>query len=91
MKRWLARRLRDFADRIDPANAPRSTGLSFTFEPGRGVVIHGVNRNLSYNHDRPGCPLYYIGETSYMRAHSEQIDRSAWIDPSTGQWKGVAQ
>ncbi len=90
-KRRLARLFRRAADRMDPANAPRATGLSFTFEPGRGVVVHGANRSLSYNYDRPGCPLYYIGESSYLRAHSEQVDQHSWIDPDTGQWMGVAR
>jgi hypothetical protein len=80
--------MRRYADRLDRANAPMATGLTFTFEPGRGVVVHGA---FSYNHDRPGCPLYYIGEDAYMKAHTEVVDRTAWIDPDTGQWRGVAR
>jgi hypothetical protein len=89
MKRWLARRLRDFADRIDRAGAPKATGFSFTFEPGRGAVVHGTSG--IHRVGQPGCPLYYLNDQDWLRAHSEQVDQRAWIDPNTGQWMGVAK
>lgn len=52
--------LRRWADRIDPANAPRSTGWSFTIERGVGFVVHE-------GRDR-GCPLWYLGDDDYDRA-----------------------
>jgi hypothetical protein len=85
----LARALRRFADRIDRDGAPKAIGLSFTFEPGRGVVVHG--QAGIHRIGQPGCPLYYLNDQDYLRAHAEQVDQHAWIDPSTGQWMGVAK
>jgi hypothetical protein len=49
---WWLRRL---ADRIDPCHTPRSPGISFTYERGRGVVFHGpggdCNRLLTTDND----------------------------------------
>lgn len=55
--------LRRWADRIDPANAPRATGFSFTFEPHIGVLFHRGGE---------GCPLWYLGDDDYGRAHPDQ-------------------
>ena len=55
-------RLRRIADRIDPANTPRCTGYSFTIESGEGIRWRGDGR---------GCPLWYLSETDYQRAHDE--------------------
>jgi hypothetical protein len=54
--------LRIWADRLDPENAPRGTSYSFTFEKGKGIVFHEDGR---------GCPLWYLGEGDYKRAHRE--------------------
>jgi len=37
--------------------------MSFTFESGRGIVVHSDGKR--------GCPLWYLGEADYERAHSE--------------------
>lgn len=56
---WHLRRL---ADRIDHAGAPKLMHWSFTFETGRGIV---------FREDRKGCPLAYLGDADYERAHDE--------------------
>lgn len=58
----LAALLRRLADRIDHAGAPKLTGWSFTFENRRGIV---------FRRDRKGCPLAYLGDADYDRAHAE--------------------
>ncbi len=60
--RRLARWLRDLAARIDWEGAPKSAHWSFTIEPGRGIV---------FREDGRGCPLWYLGEEDYLRAHRE--------------------
>lgn len=62
MRKWLAMRLRFWADRIDWAGAPKRTVWSFTYERGKGVVFNSNSR---------GCPLWYYGNEDYDRAHSE--------------------
>lgn len=57
--------LRCLADRIDPAHAPRGLGRWFTFERGRGLVV---------NEEERGCRLWYMGDASYERAHTEARD-----------------
>jgi hypothetical protein len=90
VKRRLARWLRRTADRIDHAGAPKALDTaSFTFEPGRGMVFHTVWQY--YPNGLPGCPLWFYGDEDYQRAHAEVVDRSAWIDTNTGQWRGVAR
>lgn len=59
---WIAERLRRLADRIDHKGAPKGLSWSFTIEPGRGVV---------FNQDGRGCPLWYLGDANYDRAHDE--------------------
>ena len=66
---WIGRRLRYLADRIDYQNAPRITGFTFTFERGKGVAFHGVDI-ADPMRDR-GCPIAYLSESDYDRAHSE--------------------
>lgn len=56
----LARLLRRIADRLDHRGAPKATHLSFTFEPGRGLVV---------NEDGRGCRLWYLGDDEYAKAH----------------------
>ena len=58
----VARLLRRLADRIDHAGAPKLTGWSFTIENRRGIV---------FREDRRGCPLAYLGDGDYDRAHDE--------------------
>lgn len=60
--------LRRLADRIDPVNAPRAIGQSFTFEQGWG---------LRFRDDGRGCPLWYLSEADYARAHDEADVREA--------------
>lgn len=54
--------LRRWADRISPETAPRAVGASFTFEHERGIV---------FREDGKGCPLWYLGDDDYERAHAE--------------------
>jgi hypothetical protein len=58
----LAAVLRRFADRIDHAGAPKFIHWSFTFETGLGIV---------FRDDGKGCPLAYLGDAGYVRAHDE--------------------
>jgi hypothetical protein len=58
----LGRWLRNLADRIDYPGAPRLTGYSFTYETGEGI---------RFRDDGHGCPIAYLGEAVYERAHSE--------------------
>lgn len=59
----LAWRLRCFADRIDPAYAPRCIEpYTFTFERGEGLHFRGDGR---------GCRLWYLSAVDYDRAHVE--------------------
>lgn len=58
----LAGLLRRIADRIDYCGAPKLTGFSFTFETGEGI---------RWRHDGRGCPVAYLGDEQYERAHSE--------------------
>jgi hypothetical protein len=60
--RFLARRLRFLADRIDHAGAPKATSLTFTFEERTGLVVRDDGR---------GCRLWYLGDEDYERAHDE--------------------
>lgn len=54
--------LRRWADRISYETAPHSIHWSFTFEDGEGV---------RFREDGRGCPLWYLGEDDYERAHDE--------------------
>jgi hypothetical protein len=60
--RGTAAWLRQVADRIDHAGAPKLTGWSFTFEQGQGLV---------FRQDGRGCPVAYLGDADYERAHAE--------------------
>lgn len=62
MKRWIAYKLRIWADRLDWEGAPKRTDSSFTYERGKGVV---------FNFDRRGCPLWYYGNQDHERAYNE--------------------
>jgi hypothetical protein len=63
----IGRALRTLADRIDDHGAPRATGWTFTFERNRGMVFHDIQA-------RRGCPVWYIGQDDYAKAHTEAID-----------------
>jgi hypothetical protein len=59
MKHRFAQRLRNWADRLDHYGAPKCTGFGFTFEQGRGFVVH---------QDGHGCPIWYYGNDEYDKA-----------------------
>ena len=61
----IANWLRRLADRIDHAGAPKLIHWSFTFETGRGIM---------FRDDGKGCPLAYLGDADYSRAHAEADD-----------------
>jgi len=63
--------LRRIADRIAPDAAPHWLGWSFTFEIGEGVRWHDDGR---------GCPVWYLGEADYLRAHDESETGAPRID-----------
>jgi hypothetical protein len=73
----LARFLRDLADRIDHDGAPKFTGWSFTFELHKGIRFH---------EDGKGCPLAYIGDVDYERAHTEADNPPPRVD-----WEALAE
>jgi hypothetical protein len=62
VKARLARRLRWWADRLDPAGAPRRLGYSFTFERNEGI---------RFRDDGRGCWLWRVGDADYDRAFTE--------------------
>lgn len=63
--------LRRLANRVDPDGALAASGLSFTFEDGRGFVLRGEPgvHKMSDRRD-PGCELLYI-RREYDRAHTQ--------------------
>ncbi|WP_068059180.1 hypothetical protein [Nocardia xishanensis] len=75
-KAALAKRMRFWADRIDPAGAPRYMGYSYTIEPGKGVVFHKNGR---------GCKLWYLGNVDHERAYSESRASTADLADLTDQ------
>lgn len=76
--------LRRIADRLDPAGCPRSIGSSFTFELGEGI---------RWRDDGKGCPLWYLGEDDYARAHDEADNPGPKIDwrTMTATWRVVEE
>jgi hypothetical protein len=68
MRAWIANHLRELADRLDSRGATRVTGWSFTFEEGEGI---------RFRQDGRGCPVAYVGEEQYDRAHSESDEMAA--------------
>ncbi len=62
MRDQLGEAIHRFADRLSPATARRLTGMSFTYERGEGV---------RFRRDRRGCPIAYLSEYDYDRAHTE--------------------
>ena len=71
LRQRLARRLRFLADRIDYAGAPKRIGWTFTFERGEGIV---------FRQDERGCPVWYLGDSDYERAHGEADRAPEWPD-----------
>ncbi len=73
--------LRRWADRVDPRGAPRAVGYSFTFEPKEGI---------RFRDDGRGCPLWYLGDDDYERAHTEADTRHVRVDwdTMTFDWRG---
>lgn len=71
----LARLMRRWADRLDYPGAPKCTGYSFTFEHEQGI---------RFRDDGRGCPLWYLGDADYERAHTE-------ADASMGRWRATLQ
>lgn len=72
MRARLGAWLRKWADRLDDAGAPKRTSYSFTFEnSSTGVLLR---------HDQRGCPLYYVGEADYGRAHTEADTSHVVVD-----------
>lgn len=68
--------LRRAADRLDPAGCPRRmSSASFTFEEDEGI---------RFRDDGRGCPLWYLGEDDYRRAHDEADRPAPRID-----WKNL--
>ena len=67
--RWIAKRMRTTADRIDHEGAPKIIHWSFTFETGEGI---------HFRDDGKGCPLAYLGDADYERAHDE-ADTAAYV------------
>ena len=74
MRRWLAHRMRKWADRIDRPGAPKSMGYTFTFERGEGV---------RFRQDGRGCRLWYLGDLDYDRAHDDADSPTSRIDWTT--------
>lgn len=60
--RRFARWLRRLADAIDCEGSPGRVHWSFTVEPGKGI---------RFRQDGRGCPLWYLGDADYLRAHRE--------------------
>lgn len=73
----LAQWLRRLADRLDHAGAPKLMSWSFTFEEYEGI---------RFREDGKGCPLAYLGDASYERAHAE-ADRP----PPRIPWEALAE
>jgi len=63
-RRQAGERLRRLADRIDQHGAPKVTNWTFTFELGRGLV---------FRQDGRGCPVAYLGDDEFEKAHTEAV------------------
>ena len=58
MRRWISRRLRRLADRIDPEEASLLSQLRFYYRDGVGVVVVGA-QGVAPHDDPRGCPLWF--------------------------------
>ncbi len=88
MRARIGRLLRRWADRIDDTGAPKHTGLSFTYENGRGMVLHGEFGSIKASRDIKGCSLWRIGEEDYDRAWWDADDpapRVLWENLAEGR------
>jgi hypothetical protein len=81
MRRWLANAMRRLADRIDHAGAPKAMHLSFTYEDGKGIVIHGLN---GVGDCGRGCRLWVLNDDEYAKAHIEAERPGVWVDWKSG-------
>ncbi len=70
----LAWYLRCLADRIDHEGAPQGLSYSFTIESGEGIRLRDDGR---------GCPLWYLGDEDYERAHAEADRPGVRVDWKT--------
>lgn len=68
--KWIAKRLRRFADLIDRHGAPKATGLSFTMEPGIGRVLH-YGEGIHASPPPTGCRLWMLNDDDYAKAYSD--------------------
>jgi hypothetical protein len=74
----VGRLLRRWADRIDPANAPRKSGYSYTVE--RGTPQRRNPNGIAVHIDGTGCPFWII-----------PADRGrAWTEAAT-DWRSPQQ
>jgi hypothetical protein len=58
----IAEWMRRTADRIDHEGAPKLTHWSWTFEE---------YEDIRFREDGKGCPVAYLGDSDYERAHAE--------------------
>ena len=77
MNKRLARWLRTLADWIDHEGAPKYMSYSFTFEDRQGI---------RFRDDGRGCPLAYLGNEDYERAHAEADKPGVRVD-----WEALAR
>lgn len=71
LRRRIANWLRNTADRLDHAGAPKRTHFTFTFEPHEGIRVRTDGR---------GCWMWYLGDDQYSLAHS-QADGAIRLNP----------
>ena len=65
MKSRIAKKLRDFADRVDPDTGPRAFGAYWNHTPD-GIAFTKTD-GIQIHPPVPGCPLWYMAE-DYERA-----------------------
>lgn len=75
--------LRRVANRLDPSGEPRSSGLSFTFENGKGMVLHG---GLGCHGPTTKGRTLWLIDTDEDRAWSDADDR-----PPRVLWKNLSE
>lgn len=75
MRARLGRLLRRWADRIDPTNAPRKSGYSYTIERHATKYPNGIAVHL----DGTGCPFWVVPADA-NRAWTESA--TDWRSPS---------
>ena len=68
MRARVGRLIRRCADRIDPANAPRKSGYSYTVE--RGTPQRRNPNGIAVHIDGTGCP-FWITPADKRRAYDE--------------------